>query len=121
MQQPKPEILVYSSFPSADSVYRYPSHPEQSLQRNICLKVDGASLGEVSGIAPFNPGIGDAVNLAWKLGAVPQGQADASLPDNYEPERIAFAQRLVAKHRSGLHRGNQPGLVGPASLLRKAF
>jgi hypothetical protein len=36
------------------------------------------------------------VNLAWKLAAVVHGRADASLLDSYEPERIAFARRLVA-------------------------
>jgi 2-polyprenyl-6-methoxyphenol hydroxylase-like FAD-dependent oxidoreductase len=44
----------------------------------------------------MNTGIGDAVNLAWKLAAVLRGRADAALPDSYEPERIAFARRLVA-------------------------
>ena len=44
----------------------------------------------------MNTGIGDAVNLAWKLAAVVRGQGDTSLLDSYEPERIAFAQRLVA-------------------------
>ena len=44
----------------------------------------------------MNTGIGDAVNLAWKLAAVLQGRADAALLDTYEPERIAFARRLVA-------------------------
>jgi hypothetical protein len=44
----------------------------------------------------MNAGIGDAVNLAWKLAAVLRGRADASLLDSYEPERIAFARRLVA-------------------------
>jgi FAD binding domain len=44
----------------------------------------------------MNTGIGDAVNLAWKLTAVVHGRADASLLDSYEPERIAFARRLVA-------------------------
>jgi 2-polyprenyl-6-methoxyphenol hydroxylase-like FAD-dependent oxidoreductase len=37
----------------------------------------------------MNTGIGDAVNLAWKLAAVLQGRADPSLLDSYEPERIA--------------------------------
>jgi FAD binding domain len=36
------------------------------------------------------------VNLAWKLAAVVQGRASPSLLDSYEPERIAFARRLVA-------------------------
>jgi 2-polyprenyl-6-methoxyphenol hydroxylase-like FAD-dependent oxidoreductase len=44
----------------------------------------------------MNTGIGDAVNLAWKRAAVLQGRADPSLLDSYEPERIAFARRLVA-------------------------
>jgi hypothetical protein len=44
----------------------------------------------------MNTGIGDAANLAWKLAAVLQGRADVSLLESYEPERIAFARRLVA-------------------------
>jgi len=44
----------------------------------------------------MNTGIGDAANLAWKLAAVVKGRADAALLDSYEPERIAFARRLVA-------------------------
>jgi 2-polyprenyl-6-methoxyphenol hydroxylase-like FAD-dependent oxidoreductase len=44
----------------------------------------------------MNTGIGDAVNLAWKLAAVLHDRANASLLDSYEPERIAFARRLVA-------------------------
>jgi hypothetical protein len=43
----------------------------------------------------MNTGMGDAVNLAWKLAAVVQGRADARLLDSYEPERIAFAHQLV--------------------------
>ncbi|TPW26261.1 FAD-dependent monooxygenase [Pararhizobium mangrovi] len=44
----------------------------------------------------MNTGIGDAVNLGWKLGAVAVGNADTGLLDSYEPERIAFARSLVA-------------------------
>jgi hypothetical protein len=36
------------------------------------------------------------VNLAWKIADVIHRRADASLLDSYEPERIAFARRLVA-------------------------
>ena len=42
----------------------------------------------------MNTGIGDAVNLAWKIAEVSKG-ADPSLLDSYEPERIAFAHALV--------------------------
>jgi 2-polyprenyl-6-methoxyphenol hydroxylase-like FAD-dependent oxidoreductase len=44
----------------------------------------------------MNTGIGDAVNLAWKIADVLHGRADAALLESYEPERIAFARRLVA-------------------------
>jgi hypothetical protein len=44
----------------------------------------------------MNTGIGDAVNLAWKIADVVHGRADASLLDSYETERVAFARRLVA-------------------------
>ena len=44
----------------------------------------------------MNTGIGDAINLAWKLAAVLRGAADPELLDSYAPERIGFARRLVA-------------------------
>jgi 2-polyprenyl-6-methoxyphenol hydroxylase-like FAD-dependent oxidoreductase len=57
---------------------------------------DAAHIHSPVGGQGMNTGIGDAVNLAWKLTAVLQGRADAALLDSYEPERIAFARRLVA-------------------------
>jgi 2-polyprenyl-6-methoxyphenol hydroxylase-like FAD-dependent oxidoreductase len=57
---------------------------------------DAAHIHSPVGGQGMNTGIGDAVNLAWKLAAVVHGRADASLLDSYEPERIAFARRLVA-------------------------
>jgi 2-polyprenyl-6-methoxyphenol hydroxylase-like FAD-dependent oxidoreductase len=57
---------------------------------------DAAHIHSPVGGQGMNTGIGDAVNLAWKLAAVLRRRADASLLDSYEPERIAFAWRLVA-------------------------
>jgi hypothetical protein len=57
---------------------------------------DAAHIHSPVGGQGMNTGIGDALNLAWKLAAVRHGRADASLLDSYEPERIAFARRLVA-------------------------
>jgi 2-polyprenyl-6-methoxyphenol hydroxylase-like FAD-dependent oxidoreductase len=57
---------------------------------------DAAHVHSPVGGQGMNTGIGDAVNLAWKLAAVLHGRGDASLLDSYEPERIAFARRLVA-------------------------
>lgn len=57
---------------------------------------DAAHIHSPVGGQGMNTGIGDAVNLAWKLAAVLHGRAEALLLDTYEPERIAFARRLVA-------------------------
>jgi 2-polyprenyl-6-methoxyphenol hydroxylase-like FAD-dependent oxidoreductase len=57
---------------------------------------DAAHIHSPAGGQGMNTGIGDAVNLAWKLAAVVQGRAEDSLLDSYELERMPFAQRLVA-------------------------
>jgi hypothetical protein len=57
---------------------------------------DAAHIHSPVGGQGMNTGIGDAVNLAWKLAAVLKEGAPDSLLDTYERERIAFARRLVA-------------------------
>jgi 2-polyprenyl-6-methoxyphenol hydroxylase-like FAD-dependent oxidoreductase len=56
---------------------------------------DAAHIHSPVGGQGMNTGIGDAINLAWKLAWVLKRRADESLLDSYEPERIAFARRLV--------------------------
>ena len=57
---------------------------------------DAAHIHSPAGGQGMNTGIGDAVNLAWKLHAVLTGRAPDALLDSYETERIKFARRLVA-------------------------
>ncbi|HEY0797680.1 MAG TPA: FAD-dependent monooxygenase, partial [Candidatus Baltobacteraceae bacterium] len=57
---------------------------------------DAAHVHSPVGGQGMNTGIGDAVNLSWKLAAVLRNGARVELLDSYEPERIAFARRLVA-------------------------
>jgi 2-polyprenyl-6-methoxyphenol hydroxylase-like FAD-dependent oxidoreductase len=57
---------------------------------------DAAHIHSPVGGQGMNTGIGDAVNLAWKLSAVLDGRAIGPILDSYEPERIGFARRLVA-------------------------
>ncbi len=57
---------------------------------------DAAHIHSPVGGQGMNTGIGDSVNLAWKLASVLRGRAPASILDTYEPERIAFARRLVS-------------------------
>jgi 2-polyprenyl-6-methoxyphenol hydroxylase-like FAD-dependent oxidoreductase len=56
---------------------------------------DSAHIHSPVGGQGMNTGIGDAVNLAWKLAAVLRGRAKVEVLDSYESERIAFARRLV--------------------------
>jgi 2-polyprenyl-6-methoxyphenol hydroxylase-like FAD-dependent oxidoreductase len=62
----------------------------------IFLLGDAAHVHSPVGGQGMNTGIGDAVNLAWKLAAVLNGSAGDSLLATYELERIRFARRLVA-------------------------
>lgn len=57
---------------------------------------DAAHVHSPVGGQGMNTGIGDAINLAWKLAAVLDGSASDSLLDSYETERIEFARQLVA-------------------------
>jgi 2-polyprenyl-6-methoxyphenol hydroxylase-like FAD-dependent oxidoreductase len=57
---------------------------------------DAAHIHSPAGGQGMNTGIGDAINLAWKLAAVLAGCAPDRLLDSYEAERIGFARRLVA-------------------------
>jgi 2-polyprenyl-6-methoxyphenol hydroxylase-like FAD-dependent oxidoreductase len=62
----------------------------------VFLLGDAAHIHSPVGGQGMNTGIGDAVNLGWKLAAALQGRADPHILDTYEPERISFARRLVA-------------------------
>jgi hypothetical protein len=61
----------------------------------VFLMGDAAHVHSPVGAQGMNTGIGDAVNLSWKLAAVLQGNAPETILDTYEQERIAFARRLV--------------------------
>jgi 2-polyprenyl-6-methoxyphenol hydroxylase-like FAD-dependent oxidoreductase len=60
------------------------------------LAGDAAHIHSPAGGQGMNTGIGDAINLAWKMATVLAGRAPGSLLDTYETERIGFARRLVA-------------------------
>lgn len=61
----------------------------------VFLLGDAAHIHSPVGAQGMNTGIGDAVNLAWKLASVLCGEATENLLDTYEEERIGFARRLV--------------------------
>ena len=80
-------------------------------QGRAFLLGDAAHIHSPVGGQGMNTGIGDAVNLAWKLAAVVRRRAVPSVLDSYEPERIAFARRLVATTDQAFTAVTSPGAV----------
>lgn len=67
----------------------------------------------------MNTGIGDAVNLAWKVAAVLQNRADKSILETYETERINFANRLIKTTDQMFQAITNEGLLG--KFVRNVF
>jgi hypothetical protein len=63
--------------------------------RRTFLVGDTAHLNPPWGGHGYNTCVGDAVNIAWKLGAVLSGWADPALLDSYEAERRPVAARTI--------------------------
>jgi 2-polyprenyl-6-methoxyphenol hydroxylase-like FAD-dependent oxidoreductase len=64
------------------------------------------------GAQGMNTGIGDAIDLGWKLAQVTQARASTNLLDTYEPERIAFARSLVSTTDRAFRPAIAEGFVG---------
>ncbi|MGC1458506.1 MAG: FAD-dependent oxidoreductase [Steroidobacteraceae bacterium] len=77
----------------------------------VFLLGDAAHIHSPAGGQGMNTGIGDAINLAWKLKAVLAGAAGAALLDTYETERRAFATKLVASTDRGFTMATADGMV----------
>ena len=64
--------------------------------RRVFLVGDAAHLNPPWGGHGFNTGVGDAVNLGWKLAALAQGWGGPGLLASYEAERRPIAEETVA-------------------------
>ncbi|HZG96958.1 MAG TPA: FAD-dependent monooxygenase [Nocardioidaceae bacterium] len=62
---------------------------------NVFLAGDAAHLHSPAGGQGMNMGVGDGVNLAWKLSAVLTGRAEPGLLDSYQAERRPVARRIL--------------------------
>ncbi|HVN46408.1 MAG TPA: FAD-dependent monooxygenase [Steroidobacteraceae bacterium] len=82
----------------------------------VFLLGDAAHIHSPVGGQGMNTGIGDAINLAWKLAAVLGGCARPGLLATYEDERIGFARRLVATTDRVFTLATSPGKL--AEVLR---
>ncbi|MFI6095756.1 FAD-dependent monooxygenase [Lentzea sp. NPDC051213] len=70
----------------------------------IFLVGDAAHLTPPWGGHGFNTGVGDAVNIGWKLAAVLDGWGGPGLLETYELERRVVAERTIATASSHLRR-----------------
>ncbi|MDD7964057.1 FAD-dependent monooxygenase [Actinomycetospora lemnae] len=61
----------------------------------VLLAGDAAHIHSPAGAQGMNTGIQDAANLAWKLGLVATGRADAGLLDSYHDERHPVGAAVV--------------------------
>jgi 2-polyprenyl-6-methoxyphenol hydroxylase-like FAD-dependent oxidoreductase len=73
---------------------------ERYQRGRVFIAGDAAHLFTPTGGLGYNTAVGDAVNLGWKLAAVLQGQAQASLLDSYEQERRPIGLRNTAYARA---------------------
>jgi 2-polyprenyl-6-methoxyphenol hydroxylase-like FAD-dependent oxidoreductase len=75
----------------------------------LFISGDAAHMNPPWGGHGFNTGVGDAVNLGWKIAAVLNGWAPEELLDSYESERRPIAQKFVAS-------AAENGKTGPSQL-----
>ena len=63
----------------------------------VFLLGDAAHIHSPAGGQGMNTGIGDAINLAWKLKSVLDGRAPNALLDTYERKRLALPSTSVER------------------------
>lgn len=101
------------------STYRVHHRLTNSFRKGrVFLLGDAAHIHSPAGGQGMNTGIGDAINLAWKLKAVLADKAADSLLDTYEIERRAFAKKLVATTDRGFTLATAEGSVADFIRMR---
>lgn len=96
------------------SLYRFNCRRlERFIHGRVLFAGDAAHQVSPFGARGGNSGMQDAENLAWKLAAVLQGEAPASLLDSYEHERIQAADQNIG------HSTRATGFVSPPSAAER--
>ena len=114
--------VVKAKITAAHWVSKYTIHRRMTKQfrsGNIFLAGDAAHIHSPAGGQGMNTGIQDAWNVAWKLALVVKGQADETLLDSYEPERIPVAKAVLNGSDKGFSFIGSPNYV--FHLLRSAL
>lgn len=87
-------------------------------QDRVFLLGDAAHVHSPAGGQGMNAGIGDAVNLAWKLAAAIRGRSGEGLLDSYEAERLSAARQITATTDRGFSLQTGQGAIG---LVRESL
>ena len=99
------------------SVFRIHRRLADTYRRGrVLLAGDAAHIHSPFGGQGMNTGVGDAENLAWRLGLVASGRAGTALLDGYERERRPVATEVL-RSTTGLT-GLVMGDSVPARLVR---
>ena len=90
---------------------------DQFRQGRAFLVGDAGHIHSPAGGQGMNTGLGDAVNLGWKLAAVLHDPAREALLATYEAERLPCARRLVATTDRAFTAATRP--TAGASFVRR--
>ncbi len=96
--------------------HHHQSVAERYREGRVFLAGDAAHLFCPTGGVGMNTGIGDAINLSWKINAVLSGWAPASLLDTYEPERQRVAVRNSLEAAANADRIDATMRVTPSNI-----
>lgn len=83
------KIILASSFTDRSK------QAAQYKKGRVLLAGDSAHIHPPFGAQGLNTGIGDAINLGWKLAATIKGYASPGLIDTYHQERFAVAAKVL--------------------------
>ncbi len=75
---------------------------DRFADRRLFLVGESAHVNPPWGGHGFNTSVGDAVNIAWKIGAVENGWGGPALLDSYEPERRGVVEQTVASAEANM-------------------
>ena len=75
---------------------------DRFTDRRLFLVGESAHVNPPWGGHGFNTSVGDAVNIAWKIGAVENGWGGPGLLDSYEPERRGVVEQTVASAEANM-------------------
>jgi 2-polyprenyl-6-methoxyphenol hydroxylase-like FAD-dependent oxidoreductase len=99
------------------STYRVHHRVAEHFRKGRCFILgDAAHIHSPAGGQGMNTGIGDAINLAWKLKEVlgdtsMSGEAADRLLSSFEQERISFARKLVRTTDQAFSLATSDGLI----------